>query len=45
MGVCMKKVKDPLEVYFLTKFKEMGIVVVPPKKRLHLHSQLSVKNL
>lgn len=45
MGVCMKKVKDPLEVYFLTKFKEMGIDVVLPKKRLKLRSHLSVKNL
>jgi len=28
----MKKL-DPLEKYFLSKFKEMGISVVPPKKK------------
>jgi hypothetical protein len=28
----MKKTNDPLEEYFMKKFKEMGIQVVPPKK-------------
>ena len=41
----MKKIKDPLEDYFLTRFKDMGIDVVPPKKRYKLRSRLSVKNL
>jgi len=45
MGVCMKKVKDPLEAYFVARFKEMGIDVVPPKKRVKLRSRLNVKNL
>ena len=30
----MKKNKiDPLEEYFLMKFKEMGIQIIPPKKK------------
>lgn len=30
----MKKSKiDPFEEYFLTKFKEMGIEIIPPKKK------------
>jgi len=29
----MKKTNDPLEEYFIKKFKEMGIQVIPPKKR------------
>lgn len=30
----MKKGKtDPFEEYFLTKFKEMGIKIIPPKKK------------
>jgi hypothetical protein len=28
----MKKTNDPLEDYFMKKFKEMGIQVIPPKK-------------
>ncbi len=28
----MKKSNDPLEEYFMKKFKEMGIKVIPPKK-------------
>jgi len=29
----MKKTNDPLEEYFMKKFKEMGIQVIPPKKK------------
>ena len=28
----MKKINDSLEEYFMKKFKEMGIQVIPPKK-------------
>ena len=28
----MKKTSDPLEEYFIKKFKEMGIQITPPKK-------------
>ena len=28
----MKKTSDPLEDYFMKKFKEMGIQITPPKK-------------
>ena len=28
----MKKTSDPLEEYFMKKFKEMGIQITPPKK-------------
>ena len=31
-GDLLKGVKDPLKEYFMEKFKEMGISVVPPKK-------------
>jgi hypothetical protein len=39
----MKKNKiDPLEEYFLMKFKEMGIEIIPPeKKRIKNQSALS----
>jgi len=29
----LQKTNDPLEEYFMKKFKEMGIQVIPPKKR------------
>jgi hypothetical protein len=28
-----KRKRDPLEDYFLAKFKEMGIDIIPPKNR------------
>ncbi len=31
-GEFLKSVKDPVEDYFMEKFKELGISVVPPKK-------------
>ena len=32
-GDSLKDTKDPLEEYFMEKFKEMGISVVPPQKK------------
>jgi hypothetical protein len=31
-GEFLKNTKDPVEEYFMKKFKELGISVVPPKK-------------
>jgi len=28
----MKRTRDPLEEYFMKKFEEMGIEIIPPKK-------------
>jgi hypothetical protein len=28
----MRKIRDPLEEYFMKKFEEMGIEIIPPKK-------------
>jgi len=37
----VKKSKiDPLEEYFLMKFKEMGILIIPPKKKTKKSNQI-----
>ncbi len=32
-GALMEQTNDSLKVYFMGKFREMGIKVVPPKKK------------